>query len=89
MAKRRTKKDKLTAVHPHTISWNPGMSPEAVKKQNSMKTESARLASLATNNTTNMAFNVDLASIRKDLLKSLFISTFIIAFEVVIYFFWK
>lgn len=89
MAKRRTRKDKETAHHSYTVSWKPSASLEPVKKQKNMKTESAQLASQSVNNATVVAFNLDLASIQKDLLKSLFISAFIIAFEVVIYFFWK
>jgi hypothetical protein len=89
MAKRRTRKDKELSKHFGTISWNPASSPSSVNSQNptSLEPTSSNSAKLKfTNASTN---TLDLASIKKDLLKSLLLSVFIVGFELVIYFFYN
>lgn len=89
MAKRRTRKDKSTAKHSFTVSWDPTLSKSAVKSQKSQTEAKLSTNPLHTKNATNMALNLDLGSIKRDLVKSLSLSLFIIIFELVIYFFWK
>ncbi len=92
MAKRRTRKEKLSAKHNFAISWNPepkkdGPEPN-VKRQlpktinsNSSNTKADKSAEFTEKSTL-------LATIKKDLAKSLLFAASIIASEVVIYLIW-
>lgn len=89
MAKRRTRKDKETAQHTFTVSWNPELHNLAVKSQKKDNPASSRTIDPYTKNPSVTAIPFDLASIRQDILRSLATSAFILLFELVIYFFWK
>lgn len=89
MAKRRTKSQKVNAKHSFTISWEGGLkSPtrEPVKGQ-TQKASHAQI--INTDNKTKANTTVqsyDLATIKKDIVKSLLIASFILALELVLYF---
>lgn len=89
VVKRRTRKDKIAPKHNFTISWDPSVSRSTVKSQKSQIEPKLSANIVKTKNATNTVLNLDLASMKRDLLKSLLISLFIVIFEVVIYFFWK
>lgn len=93
--KRRTKKDKINPKHSISISWDPDAveakkpSSEAnVKRQ--LPNEKSRIQS--SNRTLKLAKDTEkndsLASVKKDLIKSLVFASLLIASEVVIYLFW-
>lgn len=86
MAKRRTRKDKVAAKHDFTISWEPTTS---VKSQKLNYTDNGMTNVPPSKKTVSTGMSLDLASIKKDLVKSISVAGFIILFELVIYFFWK
>lgn len=92
MAKRRTKKQKQKAKHDFAISWEPKAKkrrsePDVkgqIKKSGSGKKPSGTGNDLAKNT----AEPGNLASIKKDIIKSLILAGLILASEVVIYLTW-
>jgi len=86
MKKRRTRKEKQSAEHKLTISWEP---TSTVKSQKPLSSSGSLSQQSTSKNSVSMGLDVDLASIKKDLVKSLSFASFIILFELVIYFFWK
>lgn len=99
MAKRRTKKQKIKAKRQFTVSWEPtsdskkprhktGLSKAIVKGQFKNQTK----ANLRTGSKQKYALFSGkasyLASIKKDLLKSVMLASLILALEVVIYLAW-
>jgi hypothetical protein len=93
MAKRRTRKQKENARRNFTISWEP--SPKRavdkvhVKRQLTGSDKSVTARSPKQENAKNTANDIDLASIKKDLVKSLILASLILAFEVVLYLLWR
>lgn len=92
MGKRRTRKEKLSAKHQNLISW----SPES-EKAHSEPNVKRQLTKSASKTSPNQKFNKlardtdkssPLASVKKDLTKSLIFAFLIIASETVIYLFW-
>jgi len=93
MAKRRTKKDKKKAKHAFTIKWDSGSTrlnfepdvkgqiPE-IKNEIKPKAHDIRHAEFS-------ASNVNLATIKKDITKSLILASLILASEVVLYLVWR
>jgi hypothetical protein len=86
MAKRRTRKEKAAAKHEFTVSWEPSSS---VKSQKQSSLSSPNIQSSTLKSPMPMGTNLELASIKKDLIKSISAASFIILSELVIYFFWK
>jgi len=92
MAKRRTKKQKEKAKHNFQVSWEPSSSKDkksrseaSVKGQ--LTTDKIRSGSKRKNNniTKITGQNDDLASIKKDIRKSLLFTAIILASEIVLY----
>lgn len=93
--KRRTKKDKVNPKHPTSISWKPTKSEakftdsEAnVKRQLSESKYENKSVNDSKKDARHTDKNTLLASVKKDLLKSLFFASLIVASEVVIYLIW-
>lgn len=96
MSKKRTRKQKESAKHNFSIHWEPDAGSEAktstteadVKRQ--LKYKKARSSSRlhAPKYTVDTGDINSLASIRKDIYKSLGLTGFILALELVIYLFW-
>lgn len=86
MAKRRTRKEKETAQHEFAISWDPENTVKS-QKHKRVVSEAVSLSTSKSSNTT--ASILELGSIKKDIIKSISIASFILVFELVIYFFWK
>lgn len=86
MAKRRTRNQKQEAAHSFSISWDPD---NTVKGQKQERTGSKRPQKSFTKNASITATTLELGSIKKEILKSIFIAAFIVSLEVVIYFFGK
>ncbi|OGM57798.1 hypothetical protein A3E46_01820 [Candidatus Woesebacteria bacterium RIFCSPHIGHO2_12_FULL_46_16] len=92
MAKRRTRKQKEEARHSFALSW----SPEAKKDHSELdvkghlKNEAGR--SLGQASTTKsadlLAKETSLASIKRDILKSIFLASLILGTELVLYLAW-
>jgi hypothetical protein len=84
MAKRRTREEKVAAKHDFTISWDPSTS---VKSQKHNQSQSKGFSPGVAKSSVTMGTNFGLASIKKDLIKSISAASFIILAELVIYFF--
>lgn len=96
MSKRRTKKDKLNPKRNITISWKPDTLEakktdfEAnVKRQLISSANKNRPANRVNKLAVNTGNNGSLASIKKDLVKSLIFAILIIASQVMIYLIWN
>jgi hypothetical protein len=92
MTKRRTKKQKQEAKHSFAIHWEPeakkGSSEPSVKRQFKKSGSRKIPSSSRTDLARNTAELDNLASIKKDILKSLILAGIILASEVVIYLAW-
>ena len=93
MSKRRTKKDKEKARHSFAVNWDSGsgtlkFEPD-VNRQLNPSTKTKEPLSLKINNPKFSAQTLNLASIRKDITKSLILAGLILASELVIYLIWK
>ena len=99
MAKRRTRKQKEFAKHPVTISWKPSSSASGseakktsfepnVKRQIQKYPKPEKLKSLRTQNSDYTGKISNLASIKKDVARSLILALIILASEVVLYLLW-
>ena len=92
MAKRRTKKQKAGARHTFNISWAPGQEVEAgkpsVKGQFNIEPKKVNPRPHQHENALNLAKDGSLASIKKDIVKSLILVSLILALEVVLYLAW-
>ncbi len=92
MAKRRTRKEKLSASHKHLISWSP--EPKRDHFEPNVKRQLPRSRNRSSSNRKLHELvkvtdkNIPLASVRKDLTKSFIFAFLIIASEVVIYLVW-
>lgn len=89
MAKRRTRKQKEKAKHQFTLSWHPepkkASSKADVKGQFEKGTKLKKLQKSKKENAKFTAKLDGLASIRRDILKSLLLASLILSLEVVIY----
>jgi hypothetical protein len=95
MSKKRTRKEKERAIHNLTVSWGPRSSrlntEIASTSVNSQLLKSGVEKSAATASSKLVTFtekNVGLASIKKDLMRSLILVAFILASEIMIYLNW-
>jgi len=92
MAKRRTRKEKERALHRIAISWTPEPEIKAekadVKGQFNFEPKRAKAKPLKEENAIIKAKDASLASIKRDILKSIILASLILALEVVIYLAW-
>jgi hypothetical protein len=95
MAKKRTRKQKIQAKHPFLISWEEGKkerskaSLKAGVKRQSQKTIGHKSASKRHEKSTHYSAEFDgLASVKKDIIKSLSIASLIVGIEIVLYLIW-
>jgi len=86
MAKRRTKKQKAAAKHNINLSWAP--SEPSVKGQFNFEPKKPKASSQKHENAISLAKDGSLASIKKDIVKSLILVSLILALEVVLYLAW-
>ena len=97
MAKKRTKKQKQKAKHQFTVSWEPssglsstkhkrGKSDTPVKRQTKHPARQGKRKITKSEKATITAKDNNLASIKKDLIKSLMIASLVLSLEVVLYF---
>ena len=86
MAKRRTKKEKEKAKHAFNLSWAP--SEPGVKGQFNFEPKGPRAGREHKESALSLAKDGSLASIKKDIVKSLIIVSLILALELVIYLAW-
>jgi hypothetical protein len=93
VAKRRTKKQKAGAKHPFLISWENEpentSSSKPVKGQFKSKSKLKTGSGSKSKNAQLLDKQGYLASIKKDLFKSLVLAGFILALQIVIYLAWK
>ena len=91
MAKRRTKKQKKNAKHNIKITWGPkddtGSKRHSVKDQKKLRTKSKLKDASNKQNSSFKAKPTVLASVKKDIVKSLSLAGLIIGLEVMIYLF--
>src|SRR4030065_2609425 len=96
MAKRRTRKQKESAKHTFTISWDENIlkkeskaktdeSKYIVKRQLKNVSSGTKSQATITKNAVFLTKDYNLASIRKDLKKSLIIASLILSLETVLY----
>lgn len=93
MAKRRTRKQRQEAKHPFSVHWEPeaknGSSKPSVKGQFKNSGSGKKLSGTSSKLAKNTAELGSLASIKKDIIKSLILAGVILASEVVIYLTWR
>ena len=89
MSKRRTRKQKQEAKHTFTISWEPGNkeigADSSVKRQFRKGSKAPKSQDSQNKLSENTVKDMDLASIKKDIAKSLILASFILASEIVLY----
>ena len=92
MTKRRTKKQKQGARHTFNLSWAPGEENEprkpGVKGQFNIEPKKPNPSFHKRESALNLAKDASLASIKKDIVKSLILVSLILALEVVLYLAW-
>lgn len=92
MAKKRTKKDKVTARHQFTISWQPSTKNEhpqpTVKRQNKSDKMLASTKQDKPKYTDYLAKDEDVVKIKKDIIKSFMLVSLILGIELMLYFAW-
>ena len=86
MAKRRTKKQKEGARHTFNLSWAP--SEAGVKGQFNSEPKRPKAGARKHESALSLAKDDSLASIKKDIVKSLMVVSLILALEVVLYLAW-
>lgn len=93
MAKRRTRKQKEKAKHQFTLSWEPepkkASSKATVKGQFKTKPEPKKFLTLMRKKAKSSAKLDDLASVRRDIIKSLILASLVLSLELVIYLAWS
>ena len=100
MAKRRTRKDKEKAKHRFTISWEPDSLQDKSEAKNkafepNVKRQFKHLNKNSKRSNDNLKGtylseeSYDLASIKKDTLRSLILAAIILASEIVLYLIWN
>lgn len=91
MAKRRTRKQKRNAKHNIKITWepkeDPSSGPDSVKSQNASASKKARRPASDQKRGNYTANSGILASIKKDIVKSLSLAGLILGLEMMIYLF--
>lgn len=93
MSKRRTRKQKEEVKHPFTISWHPEAkttdSEANVNRQIKKPLDTIAAKSVETKSPKITAQYSDLASVKRDIVKSLSLASLILASEVVLYLIWR
>ena len=93
MTKKRTKEDKAQAKHPFLISWDKTSSSQApalhVKGQKENQQITKKGSGTTLNKSDISASIINLASIKKDIVKSLLIASFILSLELMLYLAWS
>jgi hypothetical protein len=93
MGKRRTRKDKEKALHQFTISWDDRQEktlPEAsVNRQKANAVSEHNPIVTENKNAILMAIHEPAEAIKKDLIKSMLLVSFILGLELVIYLAWN
>ena len=92
MAKRRTRKQKEKAQHQLLVTWKPtkkASSQAHVKGQLENSLKKADEARLNIKKADNLEQEAHFEPIRKDILKSLLLASFVLALELVIYLVWS
>ncbi len=93
MTKRRTRKQKEKAKHTFTISWDGGYkersADSSVKRQLARPSRQSPSKIAEDEKAKLLVKDVNLASTKKDIIKSLILAGFILASEVVLYLVWK
>lgn len=95
MSKKRTKKQKSQALHQFTVSWKPknfshkrSQDKLSVNSQLNEPEKNIETKFSQTNFAEILGKNGSSASIKKEIVKSLILATFILASEIVIYLNW-
>lgn len=92
MAKRRTRKDKEKAHHSFLYSWQP--EPEKARNRHNVKGQfvsslkGTSLKADGAKSANKLAKDDSLASIKRDIVKSLILASFILGAELVVYLAW-
>lgn len=93
MGKRRTKKQKQKAKHTFTIKWEPSSTNRKIEpdvnRQFNNEFGSKPVEAKIQKQTKSTGLIADLPSIKKNILKSLILSSLILVSEVVLYFIWN
>lgn len=93
MAKRRTRKDKESAKHNFTISWKPEIEKVLFEPNVNRQTKNIKNhphpKSVIRNNAESTEKGKNLASIKKDIFKSLTLALLILTSELMLYLFLK
>ncbi len=91
MAKRRTRKQK--AGTKHTALTHLYADPEArislVKGEISKKNTAIQKANKPENKVVSLTNSINVSLVKRDIVKSLILASFILCLELVLYFFWK
>lgn len=92
MAKRRTRKQKISAQHKFSISWSPEAQKDKtepnVKGQITKTTKSKPIKAGKAKSAKSSAKDRDLVKIKRDIIKSLIFAGIILGTEIVIYLAW-
>ncbi|OGM02351.1 hypothetical protein A2115_03255 [Candidatus Woesebacteria bacterium GWA1_41_8] len=92
MSKRRTRKQKESARHQVSVSWSPSpkrSSAEANVKGQIDSTKGRKLSrQSSSNNPNNSDYIINIATIKKEIKRSLFLASTIVAMELVLYLVW-
>jgi len=87
---RRTRKDKLNAVHHFSLSWpDEAENKPDVNRQIVSGTSSLKAKQQGKKNAMLLAKEAGLASVKKELIKSLILTSLILTLEVVLYLAWR
>lgn len=93
MAKRRTRRQKEKAKHPNTFSWQPAsknsLPGSFVKRESQRGLTKNTLEANRQKNANLLTKEIDVPEIRKDIVRSLLITSLILASELVIYLLWN
>lgn len=92
MAKRRTRKQKKTAHHQFTVSWTPSQkttSSEANVKRQFTSGKNKKLSSSYKRGNANIsALDINIATVKREIRKSLILAAAIVGMELVLYLVW-
>lgn len=93
MAKRKTRTQKENIKHPFLISWDESSekqkTPTSVKGQNKRSEAEIIHSGTTTKNAVRLDKDGNLSTVRRDVVRSLIVTSLIIGMEVVIYFAWR
>lgn len=92
MAKRRTKKDKLSARHQFALKWEPSLInndlASGVKRQLKKQISASNAKTQRSKSANILAQEGSVKTIRLDIIKSLILASFILSLELVVYLVW-